>query len=278
MSEEFFKILTLQNHNHTKSFSSYSFRCTKELNPFLNLDFFHMSMPTFPPHPHAGFSAITYLFKESQGEFQNRDSRGDESFIKSGGLHWTQAANGMMHEEIPIIPGKDCFGLQMFIKLPKQNELEDARAFHLDPKDIPIYNEKGITASILTGSFKGKESKLIGIHPKVDFLDIELAEGAKIPFSIQEENVTLIICLKGQIKLSDDTRLESYQVAIPKNRNISLEVTGVKEKNQFLFLSAKHLDEDYFWSGPFCMSSEEKIRDAKIRYQNGQMGSLKASF
>ena len=33
----------------------------------LNVDHFHMSQPSFPPHPHAGFSAITWMLPWSQG-------------------------------------------------------------------------------------------------------------------------------------------------------------------------------------------------------------------
>lgn len=54
-----------------------------------------MSEPTFPPHPHAGFSAVTYLFEDSGGALVNRDSLGDRSRIEPGALHWTQAARGI---------------------------------------------------------------------------------------------------------------------------------------------------------------------------------------
>ncbi|MBL9037658.1 MAG: pirin family protein, partial [Archangium sp.] len=43
------------------------------IDPFLNVDHFTMSQPTFPPHPHAGFSAVTVLFEDSPGAFINRD-------------------------------------------------------------------------------------------------------------------------------------------------------------------------------------------------------------
>jgi redox-sensitive bicupin YhaK (pirin superfamily) len=64
------------------------------IDPFINLDDFHMSLPTFRPHPHAGFSAVTYMFEDSKGGFLNRDSMGDSSKIGPGDLHWTQAASG----------------------------------------------------------------------------------------------------------------------------------------------------------------------------------------
>ena len=72
-------------------FSAYSLRSLSDypLDPFLNFDDFRMSVPTFPPHPHAGFSAVTYMFEDSPGAFINRDSLGDRSRIGPGALHWT---------------------------------------------------------------------------------------------------------------------------------------------------------------------------------------------
>ncbi|WP_088318155.1 pirin family protein [Kineosporia sp. R_H_3] len=80
------------------------------LDPFLSITDFRMSRPTFAPHPHAGFSAVTYMFRDSAGSFRNRDSLGDVSLIGPGDLHWTQAARGMMHEEIPTSPVRSATG------------------------------------------------------------------------------------------------------------------------------------------------------------------------
>ena len=64
------------------------------IDPVLNIDWFEMNGPTFPAHPHAGFSAVTYLFADSPNGFHNRDSLGEEHVIRPGGLHWSRAAKG----------------------------------------------------------------------------------------------------------------------------------------------------------------------------------------
>ena len=66
----------------------------ESLDPFIYLVEFWMRAPTFDPHPHAGFSALTYLFDDSTGAMLNRDSQGDESVIRPGDLHWTWQAPG----------------------------------------------------------------------------------------------------------------------------------------------------------------------------------------
>ena len=131
-------------------FTSYGLRTTPDfpLDPFINLDDFRMSEPTFPPHPHAGFSAVTYMFEDSAGAFTNRDSLGDHSRIGPGSLHWTQAAAGMMHEEIPEQRGLVCHGLQMFVNLRSDHKNAAPRAFHVDAAAVP---EPGGWSPFLTG-------------------------------------------------------------------------------------------------------------------------------
>ncbi|MFB2920991.1 MULTISPECIES: pirin family protein [Aerosakkonema] len=107
----------MTEQSHRNGFSDYNLhdQLGVSLDPFLNLVDFHMSQPTFKPHPHAGFSAVTYMFEDSEGAFINRDSLGDRSRIAPGDLHWTQAGSGMLHEEVPERAGVDCHGLQMFV-------------------------------------------------------------------------------------------------------------------------------------------------------------------
>ena len=52
-----------------------------DLDPFLNIDLFHVTGIVFAPHPHAGFSAVTYLFDDSTTPIRNRDSLGDNGLI-----------------------------------------------------------------------------------------------------------------------------------------------------------------------------------------------------
>ena len=64
------------------------------IDPFLGVDHAWISTPTFQPHPHAGFSAVSYLFLDSETGIDNRDSLGNRNHIQPGGLHWTAAGAG----------------------------------------------------------------------------------------------------------------------------------------------------------------------------------------
>ena len=74
-------------------------------SPVALLDDFRVSGRPFGPHPHAGFSAVTYVFEDSPGSLRSRDSLGDDLVVDPGGLVWTLAGSGVLHEEIPAEPG-----------------------------------------------------------------------------------------------------------------------------------------------------------------------------
>lgn len=137
--------------SHAPGFRSVSMRSEPsfDLDPFLNVDFFVMSEPTFPPHPHAGFSAVTYLLPESRGSFRNRDSLGDTSTIGPGAIHWTQAGAGMMHEEIPSTPGVEGTGFQIFVNLPAAEKGIAPRALHADATHVPVASVDGALVRVL---------------------------------------------------------------------------------------------------------------------------------
>jgi redox-sensitive bicupin YhaK (pirin superfamily) len=116
---------------------------TGQLDPFLAIDHFEMALPFFPPHPHAGFSAVTYLFPQSQNGFVNRDSRGEALQIHPGDLHWTAAGSGVVHEEVPITRGVVCHGLQIFVNLHSSKKWMAPQALHLAAAQVPVVDAGG---------------------------------------------------------------------------------------------------------------------------------------
>ena len=128
------RVVTAHTMSRTEGFEAYSIgrgNLGDSVDPFLQIDHFFMSKPIFSPHPHAGFSAVTYMFEDSEGSFVNRDtmSAQDSVLIKPGDLHWTQAGSGMVHEEKPTEPGV-CHGLQIFVNLTAENKFSKPQAFH----------------------------------------------------------------------------------------------------------------------------------------------------
>jgi redox-sensitive bicupin YhaK (pirin superfamily) len=167
------------------------------IQPYLQLAHYYMTQPTFREHPHQGFSAVTYMFEDSEGSFLNEDNQGDRSTIYPGDLHWTQAGSGIRHNETPVEPGKICHGMQMFIDLPIVDKSLPGKAFHLSAAEIPVYETAtGARVRVLVGSANGVTSPL-DITTKIGFFDAILPANTSIEHQVATHESAFILVIKG---------------------------------------------------------------------------------
>jgi redox-sensitive bicupin YhaK (pirin superfamily) len=252
------------------------------LDPFLSLDDFQMSAPTFPPHPHAGFSAVTYLFENSPGAFINRDSLGDRSRIGPGAMHWTQAARGMMHEEIPESPGTVCHGLQMFVNLRSDHKNATPRAFHVEARDVPLVMlGEGARVRVLAGHFAGARSALTELLTPVLLLDVHLTGGASAILPIDAEWNCFAMSISGAGAAGpqgERTAIRTHDAIGFADDGDQVAVTAGAEGLHVLVGAGRPLGEPVVFGGPFVMTTQSDLAAAKARYQRGEMGQLAPSF
>ncbi len=247
------------------------------LDPFMDVTLFSMSQPTFAPHPHAGFSAVTYMLPESVGSFVNRDSLGDRSIIGPGAIHWTQAGAGMMHEEIPEQPGVACRGFQMFVKLPAALELLPPAAFHANPDAIPVVEGAGWSVRVLAGTFNGNASPLIALAHDAVLYDVTIEPKANVRIANSEGLALWAMVMEGGISVEQ----KSYSAPFGLFWNAvgeSIELSGGAGRSRVLIGGGKPLHEPFQFGGPFALSTSERLTDAKRRFSKGAMGQLKPSF
>lgn len=248
------------------------------LDPFLALTDFHMSRPTFAPHPHAGFSAVTYMFRDSAGSFRNRDSLGDESLIEPGALHWTQAGAGMMHEEIPIEPGVDCHGLQLFVNLRSEHKLAEPRAFHVSSDEVPVVRlAPGVDAHVVVGDLDGVASPLTGLLTQVHLLDVDLAPSATAELPVDPSQRVVLLVVEGSIEIAGSS-LPKGAVASMTGSSSTLTLAAAGSGATLLVLAGEPIAEPVLFGGPFCMDTPDRLDDARQRFQRGEMGRLAPSF
>lgn len=269
----------LEQRRHGHGFTSASLSALGvPLDPFLNADDFRMSQPTFPPHPHAGFSAVTWMFPDAEGAFVNRDSLGDRSIIGAGALHWTLAGAGMMHEEVPEHAGVDSHGLQLFVNLPATQKLTQPRALHVDADSVPIASPgDGIEVRVLTGRF-GTTTSLIEPLPAVTMLDVRLQPNTSLQHDAEPNETVLGIGWDGDGVAGDGARFgRAHAIAFERSQGVVSFKAGPKGL-RFLLLAGAPLGEEVVFRGPFAMSNEDQIEDAIRRYRAGGMGRLSPSF
>jgi redox-sensitive bicupin YhaK (pirin superfamily) len=239
-----------------------------ELDPFIMVDHFRMTQPTFPPHPHAGFSAVTYLFDDSETGFLNRDSLGFEGPIEAGALHWTLAGNGVMHEEFPLEAGRVAHGLQIFVNLPLAQKLRAPQALQLAAAQMPQLRGPGWRARLVFGSALGHTAPLVlPVQASLVVIDIEPGAHFEMPLAAGEQG--FVLAISGQGAVSGETVSASQAW-----RSAAGQALAASTPLRLAFFAGRALQEPVVQHGPFVMASEAQIVDAMRRYQSGGMGRL----
>jgi redox-sensitive bicupin YhaK (pirin superfamily) len=276
-------VVELPLQRMSPSFRAYGLRSGGPiaLDPFLHLDDFEMSEPTFPPHPHAGFSAVTYMFEDSEGAFVNRDSLGDRSIIGPGAFHWTQAARGMMHEEIPERRGARCHGLQMFVNLREADKLAAPRAFHVAASDVPeVSPSEGVRVRVLAGSFAGVSSPLTELLTAVTFLDVHLGPNATVEVDAPAADTAFVFVVggRGHVDGEATVALPAHSAAGFVGDGDRLRLVAGDDGLHVLVGVGTPIGEPVVFGGPFAMTNADALREANARFRRGEMGHLDPSF
>ena len=248
------------------------------LDPFLILTDFHMPQPLFPPHPHAGFSVATYLFEDSEGAFINRDSLGDVSRIEPGGLHWTQAGAGILHEEIPETPGRDCHGLQLWVNHSAANRMAPPLSYHFAAAQISTVTlPDGSRVRILVGESQGVHAPFTPITP-ITLLDVHLKPGGAFTHSAPPDHRVAVFVIGGSGFFGGaETPLPTHTAGVFEAGDGAIVIRGGEAGAQFLLAAARPLDEPTVFGGLFISTTQGDIRAAQHRFQQGEMGQLTPS-
>lgn len=244
-----------------------------EIDPLISIDDFRMRKPVFMPHPHAGFSAVTYLFEDSEGEFVSRDSMGGHFVSKPGGVIWNIAGSGLIHDEYPKIEGEMSHGLQMFINLPSAQKLQKPTVLFVNGNDIPEYDGGGVIVRVIAGNMGGVHAK---IEPPGDitFLDIKFSSKSSFEKTFTSDQNVLLYVVSGSVYVGDDREeLKVMQTALLNSEGENVLLTA-NEYAQVILLGGTPLHEPVVSHGPFIMNTKQQIQDAIQRYQSGEMGEL----
>jgi redox-sensitive bicupin YhaK (pirin superfamily) len=244
-------------------------------DPILNIDWFDMSGPTFPAHPHARFSAVTYVFEDSPNGFVNRDSlSGDAVTIPPGALHWSRASGGIIHEETPIAGHGPVRGLQMFINLPAERQLDPAAAFHVDASDVVTASGDGWHSRVVVdGLAIGRDAE--ALPAPVRIAEVQIEAGAHWTATVPVGWGGIVIVLGGDVALKDGPALDaSAAAAFAASGEAQLILTAGQSGARIAIISGAQLDQSVHSQGPFMLASPEALAGRIAAYQAGDFGTI----
>ena len=238
-----------------------------DLDPFLMVDWFTGDRDPFGPHPHAGFSAVTWHLPSSTGRIRNRDTLGDDSFFGPGSLHWFEAAHGAVHNELPdgVVEG-----LQIFVNLPHREKHGEPRAYRATADDVPVVTLGPSRVRVVVGAFEGRVSPVVPRTPEIGLLDIDVDGEVCVP--LPRGHSAFVIVTSGKVEVNGVAGADAVALH-DDGEGLILAPAGPGGGHAVLF-HGRPLKEPVFASGPFVMGSRDDLFDAMARYQKGEMGHL----
>ena len=243
-------------------------------SPLAVLDDFRVQELPFSAHPHAGFAAVTYVFEDSPGGVRSRTSTGADLIVGPGGIVWTNAGRGVIHEEVPSKRGTELHGLQLFVNLTSQHKLSAPRVNSLDRKDVPEWrNNANDRVRVVVGRFDGVASPLIPDEP-FTMLDVELRN--QIPYTLDEKQNTVVYVLDGGLSVGADghnKRVDSSHAVALSGGGATLHFEALSPAH-FLVLTGTRIDEPVLEEGPFIMNNRSQMEATIARFRSGEMGEL----
>jgi redox-sensitive bicupin YhaK (pirin superfamily) len=255
----------------------------EQIDPFLLLHHADLKVPTHlppddagvGPHPHRGFSPVTFIFK---GGVHHRDSRGNDSVIYAGGAQWMNAGMGMIHSERPPYDIHERGGrqeiIQLWINTPSQHKMDQPQYFPLSAEEAPhkISEDGRVNLRIFSGELAGIKGP-IPSHTEVNAGTIEFKAGGKISVPLPTDHNAFLYLLDGKITLSGYGLVEGHNAVVLKKDGEGVEIEAL-EDTRVLLMSGKPLDEEVVHHGPFVMNNQTQILEAMRDYQMGKMGVL----
>jgi len=243
-------------------------------SPVLVLDQFRVTGRPFPPHPHAGFSAVTYVFADSQCGVRSRDSLGNDLVTDPGGVVWTEAGRGLLHEEVPAVVGRELHAVQIFVNLSAKNKLAAPRMLRLDSAQIPEWsNTAGDRVRVVIGSYLETSSPITPAEP-FDLLDAKLQN--EISFVLPEAHSSLIYVLLGRVRVCAEDNEEQeiggeQALALHGSGRVSLKAI---RPARLLILLGPEIRDPLVEYGGFIMNDRSQVMATIERFRTGQMGQL----
>lgn len=234
------------------------------LKDFENLD--------VPPHPHIGLSTLTYLF---EGAIMHRDSIGSEIEIRPGAVNWMTAGKGVTHSErTPEYlrhSEKNLHGLQIWVALPKELEEMEPSFVHIEPDQLPSWDQDGLTIKLIAGEVMGRKSP-VPVYSPLYFLEIKSDNGGKIKLGEHLFGESALYILEGTIQDGGNS-YEPKQILIAKDTKLC-EFEMNPQTTVYIFGGEPFPEERYiFWN--FVSSSTERIEQAKQDWINHKFPKVK---
>jgi quercetin 2,3-dioxygenase len=255
----------------------------EQFDPFLLLHHADIKVPTHldpddagvGPHPHRGFSPVTFVFK---GGVHHRDSRGNDSVVYAGGAQWMNAGMGILHSERPPADIHEIGGrqeiIQLWINTPAKNKMDQPNYFavHADATGKYVGDDGKVSVNVVAGEILGIKGPVPSKSP-VNAATVKISAGSHLEIPFPGTHNVFAYLLDGKIAVDNFGLTEKHHAILFKRDGEGIAFRGL-EDSTLLVISGEPLNEPVVSHGPFVMNTQTQILEAMRDYQMGKMGVL----
>lgn len=228
------------------------------------------------PHPHRGFSPVTFIFK---GSITHRDSLGNKAVVKNGGTQWMFAGKGITHSERfgkeLVAKGGELEFIQFWVNAPRKNKLDAPFYKPISLEDTPMVEEEKSKVWVVSGEYKNIKGIAPTYSPQL-LLRASIETNGLLTIPVPKNYNTILYLLDGALEIAGKNLVQKDMV-IFNNEEDAIEINATKN-TRFILLSGEPIGESVATYGPFVMTNQTEIMEALRDAQSGKMGVLIEEF
>jgi len=228
------------------------------------------------PHPHRGFSPVTFVFK---GEVQHRDSIGNHATVGEGGTQWMFAGKGITHSERMgeelVEKGGVVELIQFWVNAPAKNKMEAPFYKPISLEETPLVESGKSKVWIVSGEFKNIKGLAPTYSPQL-LLRGEILKDGEVTIPVPQTHNTILYLLDGNLQVNG-TEVKKKDMLVFDNNGTDIQIKA-NENTRYILLAGEPLNEPVASYGPFVMSNQTEIMEAVRDSQMGKMGILIEEF
>jgi redox-sensitive bicupin YhaK (pirin superfamily) len=225
------------------------------------------------PHPHRGFSPVSFMI---QGEGYHKDNAGHSGTISAGGIQWMFAGKGLLHSEGPtkelLAKGGVQEMIQIWVNVPKAHKWDEPYYQNAAAEQLPfVLEQEGVQLRLASGTYEGKSSPMKSFTPVTAIIGT-ITKGKQVEIAAVPGYQALLYVYRGTVTVNGVTA-SMHQLYVFEKEESGISITAAEDAG-ILFLSAEPIDEPVAAKDNFVMNTTEEVEQAMQDYKNGVFGTL----
>jgi hypothetical protein len=220
------------------------------------------------PHPHINLATVTYMF---EGQFQHKDSLGNDLAIQPGDINLMVAGKGIVHSERSPDSEREkdatLHALQLWLALPEQDQEIDPAFYHYEAEEIPQVDFDGIPIRVMMGHAFGVSSPVKTFADTL-YLESRLQPGQSLPLPETEERAVYVA--EGEVEIDGETVPEHAMAVLTSKQGLAAKAN---KASKIALIGGENVGERHIWWN-FVSTSKDRIEQAKQDWQAGNFPTV----